>query len=70
MSETYSIGCRDCKVHLWVGQALAGHTMLYHGSMAVLALEEFLFAHQNHNLTFGNNCDGVFIEDGWKEIEI
>lgn len=72
MSQTYSIACKDCKVHLWIGQ---GHHKLdalsiYTGDdLVMLNLRDFLIAHYQHNLFFTDNCTDEIIDD-YKEIEL
>jgi len=63
MSQTYSIGCKDCQVHLWIGQ----RRHIYRGDVYIEALEKFLYKHRNHSLIFGDNCENELSE--WKELE-
>ena len=68
MSRTYSLACKDCKVHLWIGQGhagLLGH--LYTTAAHIEALTRFLNSHMKHNLVFDENCEGPISE--YTEIE-
>jgi hypothetical protein len=68
MSTTYSLGCRQCRKHLWIAQASAGVTSLYTGHDAIVtALKAFLFDHLGHPLVFNENCESEVAE--WAEIE-
>jgi hypothetical protein len=68
MSRTYSIGCRQCRKHLWIAQASLDRTSLYTGEPHIMdALKKFLFEHMKHPLVFDENCE---LEIGeWEEIE-
>lgn len=69
MSTTYSIGCRQCRKHLWVAQATGESQTLYTGQPRVMkVLKTFLFEHRDHPLVFGENCEGEIGE--WEEIEV
>jgi len=58
MSRTYSIACNDCKRHIWIAQSSGGQRVLYSGDEKIMQkLKEFLFEHEGHNLTFGENCE-------------
>ena len=67
MSQTYSIGCRDCKKHLWIGQVLRKQWRIYTSKNHLDALGEFLFAHKGHNLVFDENTEGEILD--FEEIE-
>lgn len=68
MSRTYSIGCRQCRKHLWIAQASGGSTTLYTGEPHTMAaLEAFLFKHRGHPLVFDENCESEVAD--WTEIE-
>lgn len=71
MSRTYSIGCSECQVCLWIAQASGAsgseHTTLYSESHHVLRLREFLFEHRGHSLVFDMD-DSASISD-MREIE-
>jgi len=71
MSQTFSIACKDCRVHLWIGQGsysdrAAGH--LYTAKKYMKGLYSFLREHQKHNLIFDENCEGEIA--GYNEIEV
>lgn len=71
MSSTNSIACRDCRVHLWIGQERRDSKVIYFSADHQKALTDFLYAHKNHSLVFEDNCEGC--EDGageYREIEI
>lgn len=64
MSNTYSIGCRECKKHLWIAQ----DKCLYSGDFeAMERLEIFLFEHQGHALVFEDNVNSDIAE--WDEVK-
>lgn len=68
MSTTYSIGCRQCRKHLWIAQASGKERSLYTGQPETMEeLKTFLFEHVDHPLVFGENCEGEIGE--WEEIE-
>lgn len=73
MSCTYSVGCKDCKKHIWIAQGWGKEeSHLYTGNKVIMKkFKDFLFDHLGHNLVFDDNCEGDFIEeiDGWEEIE-
>lgn len=55
MSEAYSIGCKTCKVMLWVGQdGMSGQTFYCGQPETMTSLGVFLFQHvgEAHSLTF------------------
>jgi hypothetical protein len=67
MSQTFSIACRDCKVHLWIAQGRSpvdGH--VYTGSGA--AIYAFLQKHRKHELVFDENCETDIAD--YEEIEL
>ena len=68
MSTTYSIGCTQCKKHLWIAQSSQDSKTLYAGQDGNPALKDFLFEHIKHNLVFIWNGDEQLEE--WDEIEI
>lgn len=46
MSQTYSLGCRQCRKHLWIAQAGGvGKTLYSANQHAMGALKDFLFEH-------------------------
>jgi hypothetical protein len=65
MSRTYSIGCEDCKVHLWVGQKLSGvpRVRIYSGGVETDRQKEFLETHRGHSLFFDEKCEGIDSEE-------
>lgn len=72
MSRTYSIGCRQCRCHLWIAQAsgVTGQesTALYTGEPVTMSLlKDFLFEHRGHPLVFEENCESELGD--WREIE-
>lgn len=69
MSQTYSIGCRQCRKHLWIAQSSQGNPSLYTGEPHTMAaLKVFLFEHLGHSLEFNENTCTDLAE--WDEIEI
>ena len=54
MSMCYNIICKDCKKSLWVGQS-GVHNYIYKTFKDMEALEKFLFAHEKHDLIFGDD---------------
>lgn len=68
MSRTYSIGCRQCRKHLWIAQASGDSQTLYTGELHTMAaLKSFLFDHLGHPLVFSENCESEVAD--WDEIE-
>ena len=72
MSRTFSIGCTQCRKHLWIAQASAASgkesTTLYTGEGHVMAaLKDFLFDHHGHPLIFDDNCNSELAD--WEEID-
>lgn len=68
MSQTYSIGCRDCRKHVWIAQtSLGSHTLYYGEPRTMETLKDFLFEHTGHNLVFNDNVNSEIEE--WDEIE-
>jgi hypothetical protein len=70
VSVTFSIACRECKVHLWIGQshssgAHSGH--LYTAESHTKALWTFLAGHQGHALVFDENCESEIAD--FREVE-
>ena len=64
MSKAYSIGCRDCREHLWIAQT----GILYTGEPHTMeALKAFLFKHAGHNLVFDDHINSEMID--WNEIK-
>lgn len=70
MSKTYSIACKDCRKHLWIGQGSynADQRRIYRTDRHLKALLAFLFDHQKHNLLFDENCESEI--GGYEEIEV
>lgn len=62
MSVTYSIGCTQCKKHIWVSQS--NQTRLYDQEETF----DFLMAHKKHPLVFDENCESSTFDD-YEEIE-
>ena len=68
MSNTYSIGCRDCKKCLWIAQGSSGNRALYsEEAHTMAALEAFLFEHQGHALVFDDNINSEILD--WEKIK-
>jgi len=71
MSDTFSIGCKDCLVHLWIGQGWRSKWESYrHYSTEESreAFAKFLFEHKKHHLIFDENADeSTFYE--YQELE-
>jgi len=68
MSTTYSIGCKQCKKHLWVAQTSCGNLNFYSNDAETIdALGRFLFEHEGHDLVF--DSDHHFDSEEWEEIE-
>ena len=68
MSRTFSIGCQQCRKHLWIAQASASRQTLYYGKPRTMeALKVFLFEHRGHDLLFDDNVNTTMEE--WEEIE-
>ena len=56
MSRTYEIVCHDCREKLWIGQGWPDtRVYIYTDETHLTLLERFLFAHQLHNLRFGDD---------------
>lgn len=55
MSDSFALGCNDCKKALTVGQAAGDSPFcFYYGEPETMKqLRDFLYAHFQHNLTFG-----------------
>lgn len=68
MSKTFSIACKDCKKHVWIGHSSLKDFTLYTGVTSCMEeLRKFLWNHKGHNLIFDENCE---LEIGdWEEIE-
>ncbi len=68
MSQTFSIGCQQCRKHLWIAQAgLGGYTLYTDQPETMSALKDFLFEHIGHPLVFKENCESEMAD--WEEIE-
>ena len=68
MSKTYSLGCQQCRKHIWIAQAGGvGKTLYSADQHAMEALKGFLFEHAGHPLVFGDNCEGEMVD--WEEID-
>ena len=63
MSQTYSIGCIDCKVELWIGQC----DYIYNSELHNLS--NFLFDHVGHNLKFVNDMANDAADNDWSDFE-
>lgn len=75
MSDTFSIACKDCKEHLWIGQGAhdyssggLAHLHLYTSKKHREALTDFFKTHHEHSLVFFDNCRSYCNE--YKEIEV
>ena len=71
MSKTYSIVCLDCKRSLWIAQGWDDPKTwtLYSRNNKIMAeLQNFLFKHVGHNLTFLDDEKLCYME-GIEEIE-
>ncbi len=55
MSRTYELICHECQQALWVGQGNPGCEYIYTTPEHLQALKDFLFAHRNHRLEFGDD---------------
>jgi hypothetical protein len=62
MSRTFEIGCDDCNVCLWIGQADYIYTAEPHASR----LANFMHAHHGHRLRF---LDTEKAPEEWLEID-
>lgn len=61
MSQTYSLGCRNCNEKLWIGQgwdSTPDERYIYKTDLHIQNLQEFLFKHKDHELVFGDDEDG------------
>ncbi len=67
MSVCYSIICKDCKKHLWIGQS---SETFYSGEPQTMeALRIFFFNHKSHNLMFdAPKFYDYMLSDDWEEI--
>lgn len=66
MSATNEIGCRDCKVMLWVGQRDYVYTA---EDDTMKALGAFLEAHKGHHLEY--NTEHRFdLDSGWRRVDL
>ena len=65
MSQTYSLGCMDCKVELWVGQS----SYLYKGEKNLMNLTRFLHDHQDCHLKFVNDIANDAGPEPWDDFE-
>jgi hypothetical protein len=53
MSVTFSMACKKCKEHLWIGQS---SRTFYSGEPETMEkLKEFLFNHMYHELVYTDN---------------
>lgn len=69
MSRTYEILCHDCKVRLWIGQGRPEtRQYIYKAEPEFTRFEQFLFAHQNHRLEFGDD-EPFSLLDGYTRID-
>lgn len=67
MSATFSLGCEDCKEHIWCAQKSAGDLRLYTTIESASVLAEFLFRHRGHRLVFDENAESERVHD-WAEV--
>lgn len=68
MSVTYSIGCKDCKESIWIGQTIEEVSIIYFADEENMkALNNFLYFHIGHNLIF-DKCE-KFIDQRYRAIE-
>lgn len=67
MSATFSLGCEDCKEHIWCAQKSAGDLRLYTTVESASALAEFLLKHRGHRLVFDDNTESMRFYD-WEEV--
>ena len=58
MSSTYSIGCKDCKKCIWIGQMSMGHGRIYGNKDKEIF--NFLLNHEGHDLIFGKDFTEIF----------
>lgn len=67
MSQTFSIGCKACKKHLWIGQ----NAHIYGDYAHNKALAAFLHEHRGatHPLIFDEDAESLTF-DGSTEIEV
>jgi hypothetical protein len=66
LSRTYSLACKDCQVHLWVGQTTgpdAPGIMIYSGADTDHQIE-FLRDHAGHPVVFIENCEAILDLEG------
>lgn len=64
MSKTFSIGCLDCKLHLWIGQGHDGSISVYSGEPETMnAFVLFLQEHTDHNLVILDNANDQRMDD-------
>ena len=75
MSDTFSIGCKDCREHLWIGQGSQDypggtiqHLHLYTANKYIKALTDFFKTHHGHSLEFFDNCRSC--NSDYKKIEV
>lgn len=77
MSDTYHIGCTQCKTHFWIAQSSCVRPItLYSGDDEVMeGLALFLATHREHPLVFGDVgpiSEGYkigFGDDGWHAVD-
>ena len=67
MSETFSLGCEDCKEHIWCAQKSHNDLRLYTRDDLASALASFLFKHRGHRLVFDDNTGSMRFYD-WAEV--
>ncbi len=67
MSITLDLGCKDCKISLWIGQGWPKEkSYIYSGEEDTMkALGKFLVEHMGHNLIF--DTENAFIDD-WTNL--
>jgi len=70
MSRAYSVLCKDCKESIWVAQGWPNNPkslVFYSGMHNLMRLfKDFLFRHEDHNLTF---IDTEKLDDDILEID-
>ncbi|MCK5017526.1 MAG: hypothetical protein KAS32_10705 [Candidatus Peribacteraceae bacterium] len=65
MSRCFDINCHDCKESLWIGQ----RDHIYTTKESLADLNEFLFKHEGHSLTFEYDEKNEYAEFERKENE-
>ncbi len=68
MGYTYSLGCAQCKVHIWIAQGSPQRGItIYTGKPETMeALRGFLLEHMKHPLIFDDNVNAELSD--WDEI--